>query len=240
MTDTAPLPADRWYRFPMEADKVAADSLHGWLPAVLPVSAHSFRVGEEGLATLLAEAGAELRPHAPDVEIAAAGGLRGDAAHAVVSVDAAQREGGPMFIRAPRRAACSMRARGKALVASRALEKRGYSPATTVMWDIDDVLHVPGVRAARRDHSLTELLPQRAAVTGSRGRREPTILEAVIAQAGEVVASPLSHGLPLRARPRSWSWPTAGFCTSRSAQGVRRSMHSATRSMPFGMRRPRS
>ena len=58
---------------------------HGWLAAVLPADATRFRALDEGLAAVLADAGAELVESGADVDIAPASELRGEADLAVVS-----------------------------------------------------------------------------------------------------------------------------------------------------------
>ncbi len=176
---------------------MAANSLDGWLPAVLPVSVCSFRADDKRIAQTLLDAGGVAAQSEPDVEIAPAGALRGDAAHAVVCIDAAQSEGGSRLVRAPLRAAGLAEARVRALRARRALQRAGYGSTSTVMWDIDHVLYVPHLRASRRGRPLAELLPQRAVVSGTRGAEEPTTLQAAVGDAARAAGTTLTYGWPL-------------------------------------------
>lgn len=178
-----------------------AYAMLGWLPAVVAADARRFRTTDERLRATLVDAGGELTASAPDVEIAAAAAaLHGDAHEAIVVVDCSQPEGGRLARRAPRRLLATGQARAHAAAERRALRRRGYADSATVLWDIDHLLYVPGVRDSRRRRPLAELLPQRALVIGARDPRGPTLLEAVAAEAGEVLGERLDHGWPL-ARP---------------------------------------
>ncbi len=171
--------------------------LHGWLPAALPAEARRFRSADRQLAETLADAGAELVDRAPDVEIADAGDVRGDAMQAIVCIDEAQPEGGSLLVRAPRRALASGRTRLRAAGARRAIRRRGYRDAQTLMWDLEHFVWLPDVRVRLRGHTVAELLPQRAVVVGRRDGSEPTLLDAVVSEAGSLVGGGLRHGWPL-------------------------------------------
>lgn len=176
---------------------IPADSLLGWLPAVLPASARSFRVGDPSIAATLADAGAELTTDRPDVEIADVAELAGDAHGAIVSISAAQPEGGPLIMRAPRRVLGCAQAAGRARATAAAVRRSGYSTTTIVPWDIDHLIFVPGVSDSRRGKPLAEWLPERALVLGARGEREQTALEVVAQEAGAAIGGPLRYGWPL-------------------------------------------
>lgn len=179
----------------MSPEQLAADSHDAWLAAVLPASVRTFRASDERLARTLADAGGIAVDVAPDVEIGAARELRGDSRYAIVPVDAAQSEGGSRLVRAPLRLAATVEVRARSRAAGRALRRRGYDTTATVLWDLDHVLYVPEVRARLRGRPLAELLPQRALVRASRGPEEPTLLQAVVGEAGD--QGRLSHGWPL-------------------------------------------
>jgi hypothetical protein len=178
-------------------ERVVANSLDGWLAAALPESARSFRAADPRLAGVLRDAGAEQAQAAPDVEIAPVAELTGDARHAIVSIDAAQAEGGSRLVRAPRRMAATLEARARARGAARALRRAGYGTTSTILWDVDHLLLVPHVRAPLRDRPFAEWLPERALVTGSRHGPERTALQAAVAAAGRAAGAPLRHGWPL-------------------------------------------
>jgi hypothetical protein len=174
-----------------------AHSLLGWLPAVIPADARRFRAADEALAATIVDAGGTLDDGAPDVELADPEQLRGDAAHAVVSLDAAQSEGGHLLVRGPRRLASSLVVRARSGAVRRALRRRGYGRTSTVLWDIDHVLFVPGAEDSRRGRSVAALLPARALVAGSRRDPGPTILQEVVAEVARAHGTPDRHGWPL-------------------------------------------
>jgi hypothetical protein len=184
-----------------DADSAApapSDPLHSWLPAAIPASAKRFRVADARLAETLEYAGAEIVEQSPDVEIAAAGDLRGDADCAIVSFEAAQAEGGSRIARASRRLLGSSRARAESVYVRRRVRSRGYAETSTIAWDVEQVVRLPGVADSRRRLSPAELLPQRMLVVGHRpGTRRRTTLEAARAAASESVGTPLTHGWPL-------------------------------------------
>jgi hypothetical protein len=178
----------------------AVNALSSWLPAVLPAEARRFRALDGQMKATLADAGADCSGIAPDVEIAPLSELAGDARHAIISIDASQREGGALLVRAPRRAAAALRASLRARRTGKELHARGYDVVEVFPWDIDHLLYLPGVRDSRRGHPLAEWLPERAIVSGTRGAREPTMLEAVTKEAQAAAGGELRHGWPL-ARP---------------------------------------
>src|SRR5438105_15527914 len=72
---------------------------HGWLAAILPATARRFRVVDPALRETLGAAGAELVDTDPDVEIAPAGDIHGDARLAVVVIALSRPEGGARPLR---------------------------------------------------------------------------------------------------------------------------------------------
>jgi aminoglycoside phosphotransferase (APT) family kinase protein len=155
---------------------------HGWLPVVLPATARRFRVADESLAGVLADAGAELVDEDAEVEIAdAPEGVRGDAPLAIVAVEPPVRGVGPLLVRGGSRLASSVRTRSRAAAAAKALRALGYD-ATPLLWDVAHRAALPGFPKSPR--ALSERLPERALVVGRRQSPAPTSLEASLAAAG--------------------------------------------------------
>ncbi len=190
-------PGGGWYRCAVRSKEAAADSRAGWLPALLPADARSFRVSDPILADALTNAGGEIVEERPDVEIASGGDLSGDAATVIISADAAQAEGGSLLRRAPRRAAGFLQARLHGRSARRLLARHGYPHTSAVMWDINQVVYLPEIKDRRRERPLAELLPQRVIVVGRRTHAGQTALEAAVEAAAQAGGSPLVHGWPL-------------------------------------------
>jgi aminoglycoside phosphotransferase (APT) family kinase protein len=171
--------------------------LHGWLAAVIPADAQTFRVSDEALAETLVDAGAELSETAPDVEIVGPHELSGDATHAIVMIDASQYEGGSRVVRAARRLGGSLRARVASAQVRRRLRAHGYGATSVVLWDVDQLVHLPDVARGTVRRRLAEHLPQRALVIGSRLPAAPTVLEAVAEEAAKRVGRSVEYELPL-------------------------------------------
>jgi hypothetical protein len=184
---------------------------HGWLPAVLPAAVRRVRVADPILASTLADAGAELVDRAPDVEIAPADELRGDALLAVVTFDAPPHDSARLAVRLGRRLLRSARVRIEGARARRAVQSRGYPRADLVFWDVRQTFREPDLRAGSR--SLVEYLPQRALVLGKRATAAPTLLEACLADAAGAL------GAPLRSEPPSIR---SGLLTAVTDRGVLR------------------
>ena len=163
---------------------------------MVPADARRFRVSDPLLAETLREAGAELTDDAPQVEIAAPDDLRGEAPLAIVSIDAAA--GGALRLaRAAKRLMNSVRVRGQAIGARRAIRRRGYPSTVVIAWDVLQAFRLPWLADAPRSRSLVEYLPQRALVVGARSSRAPTLLEAVAADAGSAAGMSLPLKPPL-------------------------------------------
>jgi peptidoglycan/xylan/chitin deacetylase (PgdA/CDA1 family) len=177
----------------------AAPSFHGdgWLAAALPAGARRVRVADPRLAATLAEAGAELVERDADVEIAPAGALQGDAHHAVVPLDAPPHDSPSAAVRAGRRVVNSATVRLRALRARRALPGRGYPRAHTVLWDNGQAWRGPGAPDVGA-RAAVEHLPQHAVVIGRRGPAAPTLLDAVLADAGSAAGMDLSGPVSVR------------------------------------------
>jgi aminoglycoside phosphotransferase (APT) family kinase protein len=171
--------------------------MHGWLAAVIPADARTFRVSDRALAEALRGAGAQLGETGADVEIVDLDELTGAGASAIVTIDASQYEGGHHLVRAARRLRGHLRARVAAARARRRLRAHGYEAITVVFWDVDQFVHLPGVARGAGHRKLAERLPERALVVGSRRPRAPTVLEAVAEEVAKRVGRPVEFEVPL-------------------------------------------
>jgi hypothetical protein len=175
---------------------------HGWLAAVLPADATRFRAVDEGLAAVLADAGAELVETGEDVDIAPASELRGEADLAVVSFAARPHDSTHLAVRVGRRLASAAEVRIRALRARTMVRRRGYPRTDVVFWDVRQQFRARGARASRR--KPVEYLPQRALVIGRRAplastgavpgtcQAPVTLLDASVAAAGAKLLGPPS------------------------------------------------
>jgi len=180
----------------VDVPRAAWFGYYGWLPALIPADARTFRLSEEMLAQVLADAGGEIVEGDCDVEIAEAERISGVGALAIITIDPFHQEGGSLLASAARRLACSVEARVAAARARRRLKRQGYDAVSVVLWDIDQSVHLPGSRATHRLR-LVERLPQRALVVGRRGDETPTVLEAVADEVSRLVGRTVSYSRPL-------------------------------------------
>src|SRR4051812_46004924 len=151
---------------------------HGWLPAVLPASARTFRSADPELAETLRDSGA-VESAEPDIELAtAAGQLTGDAPCAVVFRHDSPSEGAGLAGRVTGRLGGVARTASGVTRARRRLRELGYPRVEVVPFDQErrPGLAPPGAGDLRA-------LPLSAVVVGRRDDG-PTMLEA----AGEDVA----------------------------------------------------
>ena len=184
---------------------------HGWLAAVLPADATRFRAVDQGLAAVLADAGAELVESGPDVDIAPASELRGEADLAVVSFAARPHDSTHLAVRVSRRLVSAAAVRVRALSARRVVRRRGYPRTEVVFWDVRQQFRVSGRRAPGR--KPVEYLPQRALVLGRRSADAPTLLDASLAEAAVAIGITLDSETPsIR----------AGLAATMSGQGLLR------------------
>jgi aminoglycoside phosphotransferase (APT) family kinase protein len=168
---------------------------YGWLAAVIPGKARRFRVADPKLAAQLSEAGADLAGTAPDVEIAPVRQLRGDGAVSIAVLGRPVRTGRPFPVRVLRRIANAARVQLEARRASRAVSRLGYPTVDVLTWDHQRTLRDPETRPRGSRAGLAEYFPQRALVVARRRAEAPTLLDAVLAEAGEAM------GLILEADP---------------------------------------
>ena len=167
---------------------------YGWLAAVIPAEARRFRISDPKLAALLNDVGAELIDVRPDVEIAPARQLRGDAAVSIAVLGRPARGGRSFAMRAVWRLAMSARARVEARRARRTVARLGFGTVEVLGWDHQRTLRHPSAKSGSRRLPVAEYFPRRALVIGRRSMKLPTLLDAVLAEAGAAV------GRSLRAR----------------------------------------
>jgi aminoglycoside phosphotransferase (APT) family kinase protein len=165
---------------------------HAWLAAAIPLEARRFRVTDPALAHTLAHAGAELVDDDPDVEIAPLRRLRGDAAVAIVSLDAPTPDVDSRLRRATTRLAGSLRVRTEARAAKGAVQRLGYSEVSILSWDLAQAFSVREL-PAYGGHGVAELLPRHAAVVARRSLGGTTALGAAIADASRQTSGGSIH-----------------------------------------------
>jgi aminoglycoside phosphotransferase (APT) family kinase protein len=175
---------------------VASYPRHNWLPAVVPASATRFRVGDANLAATLAYAGATIADDAPDVEITSSDAVRGDAACVLVNIERLLPEGGARTVRAWNRLVSSVAVRAAAVHSRAVLRRSGYEHVTTVPWEWEQVIRLPGGGPAH-DLRSAERLPLGTIVVGKRARHSPTALDAALAAAGNSIGTSLEASWPL-------------------------------------------
>ena len=174
----------------------------GWLPALIPADAVTFRVVDPVLEEILVDAGGRLVDgEPPDVEITDAIRLSGDAKVAIARIDPEHQEGGRLMVAAAIRARETISARLAARRVGKQLRALGYGETVVVLWDIDQFVHLPGRRVTVRRRAA-EYLPQRALVVGRREDHGPTVLEAVAEEVSRQVGHRVEYGSPLARQGR--------------------------------------
>jgi aminoglycoside phosphotransferase (APT) family kinase protein len=169
---------------------------HNWLPAAIPSDARRFRVADPKLGETLVASGAELVRAEPDVELGTAETIGTDAPYVVVSIEHITPEGGSRLMRAARRATRSLTIRVSAERARRTLRARSYAMSSVILWEWEQAVRLPWVRASPRS-SWNARFPLAALVIGTRRGRCPTILDTSLAQAGEQIGVRLDYGWPI-------------------------------------------
>ncbi|HVL96889.1 MAG TPA: aminoglycoside phosphotransferase family protein, partial [Solirubrobacteraceae bacterium] len=170
---------------------------HSWLAAVLPAHARTFRVSDPSIAATLAGAGGLVQGERADVEIADPHRTTGDAAHVVITLDATQDEGGSLAVRVLRRLRGAARVRVQARRIRRRMLRRGWAHAATVLWDLEQPVHLPGRHERLRELRPAEWLPARALVLASRAGPAPSLLDAAVAEASQSVDDDIRFTWPL-------------------------------------------
>lgn len=168
---------------------------HGWVAAALPAKVRGLRVADRSLAGMLADAGADVNEGPPEVEIGPASAIAGVAPLAIVPIVSFGPLVGPRPLRMTRRAAAALGVRARAARARSLLRRRGYAVTTIWPWDVEQVLRLPG--APQRPRKIVEYLPRAAVVSGRRSfDMEPSLLDAVVSEAGRQIDEPLDGGRP--------------------------------------------
>ena len=168
---------------------------HAWLAAAIPLEARRFRVLEPALAYTLADAGAELVDESPDVEIASLRQLRGDAAVAIVIIDAPTPDVDSRVRRSARRLAGSLKVRAGVKAAKAGVRRLGYSDLSVLSWDLAqafDVRELP----THGGRGVAELLPRHAAVVARRSAERVTPLGASIEDASRQTGTSIRFDAP--------------------------------------------
>ena len=138
----------------------------------------------DAIAATLADAGAELVDEDPDVEIAPASALRGDAPSVVVPLARPLPEGGSRWGRGTRRLTASIVVRAKATAELVRVRRLGYPRAQLIAWEAQSILRLDRFGGPRPQLTIIEKLPVGALVLGHRHPPEPTVLDAAFAAAG--------------------------------------------------------
>lgn len=180
-----------------EASAMSARSYpgHAWLAAAIPAQARRFRVSDPALAHTLVNAGAQLVEQSPDVEIAPARDLRGDATVAIVNLDAPTPDVDSRLWRAAKRLAGSLRVRAEAKAAEARVRRLGYPEISTLTWDLAQPFDV-GELPADRSAGLAGRLPRHAAVVARRSATGPTALGASIREASDKIGGSIRFEAP--------------------------------------------
>ena len=172
-------------RVPREAE---AHVGHAWLPALLPAHARRLLVPDPVLAREVRDAGAEIVEDAPDAEIGRVSELVAQAPFAASPIGEPDPDARSLAGRVGSRVASAISVRVQATRAGRGLRHLGYETTEVFSWDLGHPLALDGMGGSR---SLAERLPRRAVVIGRNGPREPTLLEAAVADAAGAVRRPL-------------------------------------------------
>jgi hypothetical protein len=174
-----------------DGSPVGVHSRHVWLGAVVPSDARRFRVLDGALAATLADAGADLVDSRPDVEIAPAAALVGDALCGITALEAAPPHSRHRIGRAVGRLVAYQRLRRETARARSGVE-RLYARAIVVPWEVRHRVHVPGTERPGVRGGLADRFPLAAVVVG--GAAASTVLqEAARAAAVRPVAAPLAR-----------------------------------------------
>lgn len=156
------------------------DPRHGWLAAVLPAHARRFRTPYASLAGLLEASGAELLERRPDVEIAPAGELRGDADYGIVPIWARESRSRSRLVRGFLRLLRSIRVLASLRSAKRSLARVGYAELHVLTWEREEPLLIRAGDSSRRP--LAHRFPLNAVAFAGNAARS-TVLEAALAEA---------------------------------------------------------
>jgi CelD/BcsL family acetyltransferase involved in cellulose biosynthesis len=159
---------------------------HGWLAAVIPAGARTFRVQGPELAVAITDAGGQIVDERPDVEIGTPAWLAGDATCAIVEIGAREPVDRRRIVRGARRLVAAAELRRETAAARRGFAARGYESVEVLNWERGITLG----SAAGNGRQFAHRFPLNAVVVAQHERRR-TILEEVVAAAESAVGSRL-------------------------------------------------
>jgi aminoglycoside phosphotransferase (APT) family kinase protein len=165
------------------SDDIRPRPQHGWLVALLPADVGRFRASDPEVVATLTAAGAERVETTPDVEIATAGELRGDASAAIVLASAERPAPHvPRALRGAMRLAASAAVRTRVARARRAARARGYRFTRAVTWEGHVKLR-RDLTGTTNDGRLFHRFPLSVAVMCGRDGLTRTLFDAALEEA---------------------------------------------------------
>jgi CelD/BcsL family acetyltransferase involved in cellulose biosynthesis len=159
---------------------------HGWLAAVIPAGARTFRVQGPELAVAITDAGGQIVDERPDVEIGTPAWLAGDATCAIVEIGAREPVDRRRIVRGARRLVAAAELRRGTAAARRGFAARGYESVEVLNWERGITLG----SAAGNGRQFAHRFPLNAVVVAQHERHR-TILEEVVAAAESAIGSRL-------------------------------------------------
>lgn len=177
-------------------DRRAPERGYGWVTAVIPADARRFRVTDPALGDLLREGGAEVTEITPDVELAAAGELRGDGEVAIAILGRPRLFERPAPVRVASRLVTFLRVRLAAGRARRIVLRLGYSTVLDLTWDPAHRLRNRST-GGRKRVPLRERFPERGLIVGCRVPDPRFLLDDVASEAIGSAAVTAETGAPL-------------------------------------------
>ncbi len=159
---------------------------HGWLAAVIPAGARTFRVQGSELAVAITEAGGEIVDERPDVEIGTAERVVGDAPCAIVEVGRREPVDRRRIVRGGQRLVAAARLRRETAAVRRGLVARGYESVDVLNWERGITLG----SGDRNGRQLAHRFPLNAVVVARNDERR-TILDEVVAAAESAIGARL-------------------------------------------------
>ena len=159
---------------------------HGWLAAVIPAGARTFRVQGPELAVAITDAGGQIVDERPDVEIGTPAWLAGDATCAIVEIGAREPVDRRRIVRGARRLVAAAELRRETAAVRRGFAARGYESVEVLNWERGITLG----SAAGNGRQFAHRFPLNAVVVAQHERHR-TILEEVVVAAESAVGSRL-------------------------------------------------
>ena len=155
------------------------------------MGARRFRVADAQVAASLKAAGATLVERTPEVEIAPAAALGGDAQWAIVPLHSVRPSAAPRLLRGLQRLARASTIRIDAAAARRTLVRQGYTTQRVLAWELGDWFAARDV-TGHTARPLAHRFPLNAVILGSRGNSPETIFDAALAHARASVPSSMT------------------------------------------------